>query len=145
MSRHLILVAGLALSTALAGCVPPEVRLNADFTARNNLRVVPEPSPEQFTVLSRGGAGGSTFFCAAADYAFRRLGESPSRRVVVVEPVGQDARFGGTRSVVFTVASTDEVPDRRGFLARVDREGESLTIAHARKLCSDGPTGPANL
>ncbi len=139
-SHLLIVVAGLLLSA----CVVPAdggggsvatTRSNSNFVAQNRYIVTPGPGGGEFTVLGQAGAAGSDFFCAAADYAHRRLGVSDAERVMLIAPVAKNPAYGGQRTGTFRVASRGEAPERANINVSMRRAGENLQIGHARSMC----------
>lgn len=136
MDRNLVLfLIGAAAIAALAWFGVG--RRDGDFITRQNFRVTPGPQEGQFTVLGTAGAAGPDFFCAAAEYAWRRLDVPQSQRIVTVSPVARSPDHGGRRSTVFAVVAPEDSQSNESLQARVDRAGESLTIAHALTLCRD--------
>lgn len=134
MRHHLILLAALG---ALAACdtTGGTERMQSTYLAVNNFRVVPSPDPARFEVVANAGGGGSDFFCAAADYAYKRLDVPTNARVVLVAPVGPSVANPGGRGAFFTVAPRGTVPPSKGLSVRMSRAGENYSIAHARNFC----------
>ena len=134
MRGKLILLSIAAL--ALAACEPGAVqsRDNAVFRASNGFIVHPLDAG-RFEVIPRGNSSSKGFFCAAGDYAQRRLGEPPAARVVLLSPVGPAINNPGGRSAKFAVAPQGAARNSSIFV-NTRRAGESLTIGHARTLCN---------
>ncbi len=135
----LIHTAPLALAAvALAGCAgslgDPATR---NFTPVNNQIVLAQTAnPGQFEVVSRGGAGGPEFWCAAGDYVIRGLGVNPSTRVSLTRPVGPSLGVPGARGVGYTVGAlpASERPGASVFVSVKD-VGASMPAIVAQSLC----------
>lgn len=143
LRQHLILLAALG---ALAACDTPggTERMQGTFLAVNNFRVVPSADPTRFEVVANAGGGGSDFFCAAADYAYKRLNAPTNARVVLVAPVGPSVANPGGRGAFFTVVPRGTVPPSKGISIRMRRAGENYSIAHARNFCPSLGAGILN-
>ena len=132
----------LAATALTSGCVTgPEVAGGPQFLAQNGRRVVPMPEPGVFEVLAKAGDGGPSFFCAAGDFADRRLGARATDRVVLIEPVGDSRSYPGTRGAQFRVMSPAEAPPSSGLFFRMNRAGESRTIGAALQSCNRSGNG----
>ncbi|MFV0244099.1 MAG: hypothetical protein ACK5IB_03635 [Qingshengfaniella sp.] len=131
MRMFTVFLIGAAAIAALAWVLGGQGRQQADFIAHNGYRVTPGPGDGQFTVLARSGGAGPDFFCAAGDYAWRRLDQPQNRRIAVVDPIAEDA--GGRRRAVFALEDGDGLGSVQ---VTAGRAGESLTIAHAVALCA---------
>ncbi|MFV0244100.1 MAG: hypothetical protein ACK5IB_03640 [Qingshengfaniella sp.] len=125
----------LALSAAVLGAQAANAGPAGGFVARNGYIVQPIAGSDAFTVLGKAGGAGPDYFCAAADYAYRRLGVSDVDRVVLINPVAPDPAFNGRRSGAFRAVSRDQVPPRTGLTVSMRQAGENLQIAHGRNLC----------
>ncbi|NNE53405.1 MAG: hypothetical protein HKN30_13520 [Sulfitobacter sp.] len=101
------------------------------FRAEGGITVTPVPGG--FSVPDGGGMGARGMWCAAADYAIRRLGAVGIERLYVAQP------YSGRRSpVVFTLDPADLEPSRvliPGFTIR--RAGANLSVGHAMSFCAD--------
>lgn len=144
MTLNSVVVAALA-AVSLAAC---DVTMSASgggggsrFLARNNYVVVSGPGGGEFTVLGKAGAAGPDYFCAAADYAHRRLGYPDAERVVLIAPVAKNPAYNGQRTGTFRVASSGQVPPRTGISVSMRKAGENLQIGHARSMCETHPVG----
>lgn len=132
-----MMLAGLAALTLVGACAttgPDSIsstRAESVFVARNHFRVTPTPDPNRFVVRPRGGGGASFYFCAAGEYARRRLGASAADRVVVIAPQGS---FDGL-AVGFELMPQGTIESSNSITLRVNRVGESLRVAHAQSLC----------
>jgi hypothetical protein len=120
-----------------AGILASPVLASGEFIALNKHRVVPSSvDGAMMEVYSRPGAAGPQYFCAAADYAVRRLGRNTSDRVIVVRPEAPSTTKPGFRSVLFSVrpwqAEREEDPS---LTLDIDRVGEEEPIVVARKRC----------
>lgn len=140
------------LAALLAGCTPVAGpgQSGADsatvsiWRARNTMQVAPDPArPNTAAVISRAQAGPSDFWCAAGDYAIRRLGASPTDRVYILRGLGPSPVSFGRSAVTFT---TDPPPDlvngprpgpEAGYGLSLDTPGFNLRAAQARGYCPD--------
>ncbi|MCA8884441.1 MAG: hypothetical protein KDA50_11955 [Rhodobacteraceae bacterium] len=107
------------------------------YVAQNGFRVYPGTDPTQFLVVPRGGSGGRQYFCAAGEYAWRRLGAAPADRVVVTDP----RPAGGNGAVGFALAPRGTVESTSSITVSVARAGESLRVVHAESLCRNDRIG----
>lgn len=127
------IAASLAALLAISACSPAAqtARMDSVFRAMNGYLVEPGPGSGQFTVRGQAGASGRDFFCAAGDYAYRRLGAPPVDRVELITNVGRNPAYNGQRTGTFRVVTKEEVPPRTGLSVSM-KAGENLQIAHAR-------------
>ncbi len=113
----------LTLIAAVLAALPAHA-----FIASNGLVVEPE-GPTSFHVPYRGESGAPAFWCAAGEYAWRRLDASAGARIWrLSEPPrrsGEGLRFS---------LSPEGHASRTG-LAKLDGDDGSLSVAHARFLC----------
>ncbi|MEV8468614.1 hypothetical protein AB0T83_17730 [Fluviibacterium sp. DFM31] len=123
------------LLAGLAACSGTDT--SGIFMAANSYRVLPTSDPARFEVLGRAGGGGSDYYCAAADYAFRRLGASPADRVVVLSSPSVGQRTGSL-SAFFTVAAQGSIPYSNSLYYSM-RPGENAQIGLARQTCRKDP------
>ena len=121
--RRIALLATLLVSPAFAG----------NWLAPNGYQV--DGGPDSIVVRPLAGAGSSDIFCAAGTYALARLGAHPGDAVVVTSPRSGRVFGPGGETVGFRL-DKGAVPDH-GLLLRVSRQGETVTVAHARTLCVD--------
>ncbi len=120
-----------ALALLVAACAAP----TSTYVARNSLRVAPL-TDGSIEVFAQPGTVARDYFCAAGDYAQRRLGASNTTYVVMTGPDGPSRSRDSGRSAVFGLSATRppaEVP--RGTSLRMSVAGESLSVAQARALC----------
>ena len=135
------LAAGLALAVGLSGGMALAERgpaFRPVFVARYDLLVYPMPDGT-FEVQARAGTAGPQYFCAAGDYAWRRLNVPVAARMVVVRPDGPSSTNPGGRGMVFKVvpqgAATSE---DQGWTVSMRRAGENHSVAMSRALCRNG-------
>lgn len=107
---------------------------SAAFNARNGLRV--SGTAQEFEVFGR--SGGTAVFCAAGDFARRKLGAASNDRVVLVRPFGPSPTQPTQRSTGFVLTG----PEGRtawggGVLPFTGRfgVGQNRTVGHAAFLC----------
>ena len=125
----------VAAALFLVGCDSTVGGGPAVFLAQNQLQVYPVSSANDFEVMARGGTGGTQYFCAAGDYAWRRLNAPAAARIVVTRPEGPSQNDPSRRAVGFTVVPQGTVPDSRGITANVRTVGMNYSVSHARLLC----------
>jgi hypothetical protein len=86
-------------------------------------------------VIPKALAGPSDFWCAAADYADRRLGHPPTGRVYILGQRG--------RAPLFTIVAYPEVAEGRRpgeggrFGLSLKEVGFNMQLAQARNYCRD--------
>lgn len=135
------LAAGLALVVGLsAAAVRAEQGpvFRPVFVARNDLLVFPMPDGT-FEVQARAGTAGPQYFCAAGDYAWRRLNVPVASRVVVVRPDGPSTTNPGGRGMLFKIVPQGAASgEGQGWTVSMRRAGENYTVAHSRALCRSG-------
>lgn len=119
---------------ALAAHAPPAEA----FTAINQIEVNPLPQADTFEVIQSRGAGPREFWCAAADYAKRRLDAGAGQRIVLDEPRhGSETRQGRT-AVTFRLAPKGTRPESTGGVSiTVRRPGEAYSVFFAYGFCGD--------
>lgn len=121
------------LFAALLAVVAP-VGVNAQtFRAVNDLIVVPL-GRSTFEVIEARGEGPRGIWCAAAEYAERRLGAEG--RIYIRTARGASRSVSGRKSVVFTTnaASLAQGPFRSTSL-NTSQVGVGLPIDHAIQFC----------
>ncbi len=98
------------------------------FTAQNGLIVQPD-GPAAFTVPWRGKSGPTDFWCAAGDYAVRKLHLSPT---ALVYRASEPPRRSG-EAIRFTLRA-GEAASSTG-LAVLGAKGAGLSAGHAQSFC----------
>lgn len=121
--RRLALLAAFIATPALAG----------SWMAPNGYRV--DGGPQSIVVHPLAGAGSPGIFCAAATYALDRLGAQPADTVVVTAPRSGRVFGPGGETVGFRL-DPGASPDH-GIFLKASRQGEAVSVAHARSLCGD--------
>ncbi len=109
------------------------------WRAFNNLRVNPE-GQVTFEVIQSGGISAADAWCAAGDFAIRRLGANSNQRIYLVEGkhiarTEERRRFGYTFSL-------KPPPEAQNFSSNpltlsLRNVGDSLTAINARQYCYD--------
>ena len=119
----------------LIAALMPALAHAQSYRAINKLTVVPLGG-SKFEVIEQRGEGPRGIWCAAAEYAKRRLGASG--RVYVSEGRGPARSVQGRKSVVFTTnaASLSQGPSQ-SLVVSTSRVGAGLPIAHAIQFCRD--------
>lgn len=135
------LAAGLVLLVSLFGATAQAEQgpvFRPVFVARNDLLVFPMPDGT-FEVQARAGTAGPQYFCAAGDYAWRRLNVPVASRVVVVRPDGPSTTNPGGRGMAFKIVPQGAASgEGQGWTVSMRRAGENYTVAHSRALCRSG-------
>lgn len=98
------------------------------FTAQNGLIVQPD-GQASFTVPWRGKAGPADFWCAAGDYAIRKLHLSPT---ALIYRASEPPRRSG-EAIRFTLHA-EEAASSTG-LAVIGARGAGLSVGHAQSFC----------
>ena len=147
LARHAALALGF--SGFLAGCVvTPGASVTASsgsiYRAFNSMRVVPVADrAESFVVLSQALAGPADHWCAAGDYAQRRLGARATDRVYIVQGSAPTRAATGRRGVTFTTAPGPDLaggrrPGEGGSVSlSLSEPGFNLSRAMAWGYCTD--------
>lgn len=122
------------LATLVAGLVPV-VSSAQNYKAVNNLTVVPLGA-SSFEVIEGRGEGPRGIWCAAAEYAERRLGAQG--RVYVQKGRGPSHVVSGRKGVLFTTnpAKLAQRPSQ-SLSVSTSRVGAGLPVAHAIQFCRD--------
>jgi hypothetical protein len=113
----------------------PAMASAQNYRAINNLTVVPL-SATNFEVIEGRGEGPRGIWCAAAEFAERRL--SASGRIYVLEGRGPSQVASGRTGVVFTtdVSALPQQPSQ-SVVVRTSQVGMGLPINHAIQFCRD--------
>ncbi|WP_298857676.1 hypothetical protein [uncultured Sulfitobacter sp.] len=124
--RPLLYAVVLAVATPIAAQAQT-------YRAVNDLDVVPL-SRSTFEVIEARGKGPRGIWCAAADYAERRLGAKG--RIYIRDARGPSRSVVGRKSVVFTTnaANLSQGPFQSTSL-NTSQVGVGLPIAHAIQFC----------
>ncbi|WP_299023964.1 hypothetical protein [uncultured Sulfitobacter sp.] len=111
----------------------PAVASAQSFRAVNDLSVVPLPGAT-FEVIEARGEGPRGIWCAAAEYAERRLGARD--RIYVAAARGPARSVAGRKSVVFTTDASrlSQGPFQSTSLG-TGQVGVGLPVAHAIQFC----------
>ncbi|SIN82221.1 hypothetical protein [Vannielia litorea] len=91
--------------------------------------------PQAIVVHPVAGGSSAGIFCAAGSYAMERLGAQPADAVVVTSPRSGRIFGPGGETVGFRL-DPGASPDH-GLLLKVSRQGEAVSVAHARALCKE--------
>lgn len=131
-------VAAIALA-ALPGCNPTSG--SGGFISQYSLQVLPSPTnPADFEVLQKSPNGATDYWCAAGEYAIRRLGVSPVARVYLRKPSGPAEFRDGRSSIGFTVAPSPGVQQAAAaqgqrFTKTMRNVGENWGAESSRSSC----------
>jgi len=131
---------GAALALAGCGLEPPDG--GATWRASNGMIVVADATRATgFSVVSQPRAGPSDFWCAAGDYAERRLGARPVTPVFIAEGRVPSPLSWGRFAVSFALedpgAPVPEPSGLRAVLLPIDTPGVSVSAAQGRSFCRD--------
>ncbi|QUJ75193.1 hypothetical protein KDD17_09155 [Sulfitobacter albidus] len=119
---------------ALAVFLPAAASAQA-YRAVNDLTVVPLQGGS-FEVIEGRGEGPRGIWCAAAEYAERRLGADG--RVYIQDGRGPARSVAGRKSVVFTTdARALSQPPSQSIALSTSQIGIGLPVDHAIQFCRD--------
>jgi hypothetical protein len=122
---------------ALAITLAPGLAAAQSFTAVNQLKVVPLNN-STFEVIEARGEGARGIWCAASDFAQKRLGLTQGGRIYVHTARGPSISGLGRKGVVFTAdPSALSVPPSASVSVSVRQVGQGLPIQHAYLFCKD--------
>ena len=102
----------------------------AAFTAQNGLIVQPD-GPDRFNVPYLGRSGPADFWCAAGDYAVRKLRLLPNQRIY---RLSEPPRRSG-EGISFSVRA-DGAASTTGLLV-LGARGGGLSVGMAQSLCEN--------
>lgn len=105
------------------------------FQSFNHLTVVPL-SKTDFEVIEARSEGPRGIWCAAADYADKRLGGGDKKRIYVKTASGPSTRVKGRKAVAFTT-NARSVNARSSLSVSVRQPGLGLPVNHAIQFCKD--------
>lgn len=119
----------ITLTTSLTVAAPLAA---GAFTAQNRIAV--SGSADRIEVAGGGGFGARGAWCAAADYAQKRLGASGTTRLYVAE--SNTLRAGSP--LLFTLNADGLSPRPVTIVgASLRTPGATLSVAHAQSFCAD--------
>lgn len=114
----------ILIAAALAAAVPAHA-----FTSSNRMRV-DSTGPVTFSVSARSGqVGAIDFWCAAGEYAWRRLNARNNARIY---RLSEPPRRGG-QPIVFSLDPTGKAS--RTGLSVIGGDDGSLSVSSARNQC----------
>jgi hypothetical protein len=119
----------------IAASLLPAMASAQNFRAINDLTVVPLTATS-FEVIEGRGEGPRGIWCAAAEFAERRLGVAG--RIYVLEGRGPSQVASGRTGIVFT-ADVNALPVQpsQSVVVRKSQVGAGLPINHAIQFCRD--------
>ena len=121
-------------AAAILGILPAAATAQT-YRAINNLYVVPLSS-DSFEVIEAYGEGPRGIWCAAAEFAERRLGAKG--RIYILAGRGPAQTAEGRKSVVFTTNPQDLTQGPSQSMVLTTRQiGVGLSISHAIQFCRD--------
>ncbi len=124
---------------AVAGC--NTAGGTGGFISEYSLQVLPSPTnPADFEVLQKSPNGATDYWCAAGEYAMKRLGVSPASRVYLRKPSGPAEFREGRRSIGFTIAPSPSVQQAAAaqgqrFTKTMRNVGENWGAESSRSSC----------
>lgn len=124
----------LTVAAAVA-CILPAALSAQTYRAINDLNVIPLGA-STFEVIEARGEGPRGIWCAAAEYADKRLGADG--RIYIREGRGPAHSVKGRKSVVFTTnpANLSQEPSR-SVSVNTASVGLGLPVVHALQFCRD--------
>ncbi|WP_208349080.1 hypothetical protein [Pseudaestuariivita rosea] len=126
-------VFGLVLCLAI-----PTVGKADSLLAQNGLRAQGNGG-NQIEVFTRAGFHGRDYFCAAGDYARRKLGAGATDRVMITRAPGGSPTRPNRRSMSFELFPAGApIDDKNSFVLSPRNVGLSRTVAHSIHLCKEG-------
>lgn len=126
----MMLTRSITLAAVFAATTVPAIA--EEFRAVNRLNVS-APSAAQIQVFGPAELWARGYWCAAGDYAFRRLGLGITDRLTVVAPYEK-----GQQSVTFSAANPSSGSGSPTVLASTIRNtGSTLSVGQARGYCQD--------
>ncbi len=126
--KKLVSVSALAVAFAVPATAQSVSRMNTEA----GLMAI--GTAQEFEVLTQAGAGKVEYYCAAGDFAKRRLGASNTDRVVVTRDVGPSQTTANRQAVGFTLASRDAV-DTSSSVTLSTKVGQARSVGHSKSLC----------
>ncbi|MEP1766242.1 MAG: hypothetical protein ABJJ53_06310 [Sulfitobacter sp.] len=120
-------------AAVIAVAVLPAAVNAQSYQAVNRLNVIPLER-SVFEVIQTRGEGPRGIWCAAAEYAERRLGATG--RIYIQKPRGAAQRVKGRKSVTFTTDAgrLSQGPSQSISLS-ITQVGVGLPVAHAIQFC----------
>ena len=115
----------LALAPGLAGAWTAENRHKVELV-----------SDSVFEVVGRPGSGGQEFWCAAGDFARRRLGAGAVQRVYLVRGPAPALTQNWNRALLFSLTPPQDADLRTMVTLSVNRVGDSLNVSLAQGYCN---------
>ena len=106
------------------------------FIAENRHHVNPLPGGA-FEVIGEPGSGGAAYWCAAGDYATRVLGAGGTQRIYISRGRGRPETSNRRSAVQFSMTPPAGADTSRSLTLQVDRAGDNLGVAFARRYCDD--------
>lgn len=134
MGAEMKLAAGILVGCILASSA------NADYWARNRMRVAPiHDRAGYFEVFQFATAGSSDYWCAAGDFTWRGAGLHNTTRIYLVRKMGPSLSRPGRRSVVFSFVPYDDIPimteEEMGYSLSISRPGYNLSAGTGHSYC----------
>ena len=104
-------------------------------------RIVIKPiSDSDFEVVQGTNFGAAEYWCGAATYIERRLGQPETTKIYVRTPLGPSVTVPGRKGVIFTTAPKGLAQVRNGLTLSVRKAGVMRKSAVARRYCRDAFT-----
>lgn len=102
--------------------------------------VINRISETEFEVIEGMNFGAASFWCGAATYIERRMGQSELTAIYVKRPEAESLTVQGRDGVVFTTSNDGLPPAQDRLTLTVDVPGAMLKSAQARRHCRDAFT-----
>jgi hypothetical protein len=125
---------GLALCAAMLGATPAV----ADRFRAENRFYVADLGGGVFEAIARGGSSAARdFWCAAGDYALKRLRAGGSTRVYLVSGIQPSVTEPGRKAVRFTLTpeAAGVAPITPPLSLSVDIPGDNMPVVLAKSYC----------
>lgn len=106
--------------------------------ARNGYRTEPINSTD-FEVIPRAQQFTDGYWCAAADFARRKLGAGWQQQIYVLRGYGPSVTTGRKTAVQFTLKKPAEVPAQPSFVLTPFVPGSSVSVQGAEARCRTRP------
>lgn len=127
-----------ALIWAAASCAPWVAQ--AATTAEEDAMVINRLNATDFEVVETRSMGAADFWCGAATFVERRSGLSETTPIYLKRARANSQTVQGRKGVVFTTSNAGLPPSEPRLSVSVERPGDMLKSAQARRFCRDAFT-----
>ncbi|MBU3036385.1 hypothetical protein [Tritonibacter mobilis] len=132
-------LSALAATAALAGCVDLQsTGPQADYFSSRALARIYALDDGSFEVVPEIGAQGAAYWCAASEYARRRLGADWSQDIYVAKGRAPSTVSGRIDSVTFTLSHVPSAEGKRPFINTFGfKPGDNFSVSSGDSFCRD--------